>query len=148
MVDLSFANTMSFQRLRELELEVQSLVPDEDEDMSLNSEADSLSEGFHQPEEKEMEELVPRLVDILPPSIESITLLIGGHEEETALLLRDITLEKDQCLPNFAKFTYGGRALDQTVKNELKSVGITIGRKKEAFTPKHVKFWRDDPPLF
>lgn len=132
--------------MRELEIEVQSLIIDEDDNISLNSEADTLDSGFHQTEEDDA--LVPQLVDILPPSLESITLLIGGHEDETRVLLSDLVSQKSQHLPNLAKITYGGRTLDQEIKDGLKSVGITIGRKKRAFTPKHVQFWEDDPPLF
>lgn len=132
--------------MRELEIEVQSLIINEDDNISLDLEADALDSGFHQTEEDNA--LVPQLADILPPSIVSITLLIGGHEDETRMLLSDLVSQKSQHHPNIAKLTYGGRTLDQDIKNGLKSVGVTIGRKKRAFTPKHVQFWENDPPLF
>lgn len=90
---------------------------------------------------------MPRLVDVLPSSIEKVDLFVRGLKDETRLLLRDLASEKAR-LPNLRAINLGGFELEQSIKNELMSVGITIGHKQDATYPDYVFFWERDPPLY
>lgn len=70
------ANTISksfrvFQILEELKHEIQSIVIDDDKNVILNyrTDVEALEDKFYQEENEEPGQLVPRLLDIFPPSV-------------------------------------------------------------------------------
>lgn len=90
---------------------------------------------------------MPRLVDILPSSIEKVDLFVRGLGDETQLLLRDLVSEKAR-VPNLRSINLGGFDVEQNIKDELMSVGVVVGRKRDAARPDYVFFWKRDPPLY
>lgn len=114
--------------LRELELEIQTLFPDE------------FDNG-----DDENEEPLPRLLDSLPRSLQKITMATGSFEEEVRLLFRDLPVEKTQLLPNLERFCYIGLQLPDYIKDDIKAAGVSTGRRKWPWKCQQVRFWEDNP---
>lgn len=132
--------------MRELEIDVGSLIvpadDDTDEDDDTDAEDDTtfgeesdeegkdeaLESGFyHEPQDEAAQDFVPRLVDILPSTIEKLILHIGRNEKETYLLLRGFASSKQSHLPKLTKFAYGGKVtLAQATVHELENAGIEV----------------------
>lgn len=107
-----------------------------------NFSIDSLyHDGSHRRRRHDGDITVPRLVDIMPASLQQVTFNCDGHEESLAELFENLAEEKDVSLPALEKVTYCGRTMDDEVKEELKAAGIRIGRKKWPFKPQHVAYW-------
>lgn len=116
--------------LKRLEISTQALTGDENDDTA-----------------------APRLVDLLPPTIESVTLLSNQRERQplcqdlqVQLLLCDIISDKQKCVPNLSTLVLYNVPDAQYVAT-LRDVGIAVERMDTGSLPEHAKFWYDDPPI-
>ena len=73
---------------------------------------------------------VPRLVDTLPSSIETVSLRVGKRETEKDLsyhlLFSGMEVEKSTFLPRLSKMVIAADVLYQSVERELQRAGITM----------------------
>ena len=104
-------------------------------DDGLNSEALE-GQGFHSEEEEDEEtaESMERLVDILPASIKSLTLINNGETEEIQELFRGMVEEMSEKLPVLKAVTFeGDDPLEDGTETALKHAGLTLWLKERTY---------------
>jgi hypothetical protein len=88
---------------------------------------------------------IPRLVDIMPESLETLRLNCVDYDPSVLTeLLADFAEEKEARLPNLKTIIYCGKTMEDAAKEELKKAGVRIGRKKWPFKLRHVTHWETD----
>lgn len=83
---------------------------------------------------------VPRLADILPPSLQHLTLDVltspwsnaVDEFDNLCLMLRDFSGEQRKLLPKLSKLTYvSTRSLPDNIRDDIKNTGVRIFRQKK-----------------
>jgi len=91
--------------------------------------------------------VVPRLLDILPSSIECLVLGIRSLEQQASQLFRDFAADKSAQLPNLSRVVWRcseGAEVDR-LERELVAVGITVERRAVNHQGQDSMFWTDLP---
>jgi len=90
---------------------------------------------------------VPRLLDILPSSIECLVLGINSFEQRAGQLFRDFVTDKAAQLPNLSRVVWrcGDGAEVDELERELVAVGITVERRAVNLQGQDSMFWTDLP---
>ncbi|KAG6994216.1 hypothetical protein G7Y79_00046g082670 [Physcia stellaris] len=74
-----------------------------------------------------LESLMNRLVDVLPSSVKSLTLIQRSNDEDMRDLLRGLIDEKAEKLPNLTKITFESlRPVPEEIKSGLTGAGIAV----------------------
>ena len=74
-----------------------------------------------------LESLMDRLVDVLPSSVKSLTLIQRSNDEDMRDLLKGLIKEKAEKLPNLTKITFETlRPVPEEIKSRLTGVGIAV----------------------
>lgn len=125
---------MLFQKLRELQVDITSLIPRTKDETTPSSDA---TPGYrvivigtepYKPATAEILALMPKLVDVLPPTIEKIVLFSDNQRElEIRQLTHDLAAGKDK-LPLLKEIAFVGYfvQVDEGVERELRSVGVEV----------------------
>lgn len=92
-------------------------------------------------------QLTPKLVYILPPSLESLLVNVGPHEDVAELLFREFAKQWKGYLPNLHTVTLAGIAENRLKDLEaaLTAAGLQVEREAFPYIPKHDRFWLEHP---
>ena len=85
----------------------------------------------------------PRLVDILPPSLETLLLNFDDHYEVTRQLFHGFADNKKQRLPNLHTMTLVDieDELFAVLELDLIASGVRVVREPRSYIPKHARYW-------
>lgn len=128
-----------FKVLRMLEIEIKTLC--EYNESSFYWQGDFVWGGH-----RRYADIIPRIVDMLPPSLEDLTLSIGTRVHPAAYLLRNFGAEQPKRLPKLTRFTYFGDRLPRSVEAEIGTHGVLALWGQGRWIPQHVRHWDETIP--